>query len=128
MIRWIIPLLMVLSIAGCARFTSLQPGKTGGTTLEIRDKTYDEVWNAVVVAANHGRTIIESNKDLGTLKAEKVKGTTYGEIIGIWVQPTRDGAPVYTVLVQFLKRDPLQLTDEDWTESIISGIKTDLGQ
>jgi hypothetical protein len=54
--------------------------------------------------------------------------TTWGEVVGIFVRPTSNGAPVYTVEVQSLKRSRLQITGQDWTTTMISGIRAELGQ
>lgn len=126
--RWITWLLLALSISGCATVDTLQSG-TGGSTFEVRGKTYDEIWKAVVRTASRSLTIVESNKESGTLRAEKGAGmATWGEVVGIFVRPTSNGAPVYTVEVQSLKRSRLQITGQDWTTTMISGIKAELGQ
>ena len=128
MMRWITCLFVAVFISGCATIDTLQPG-TGGSTFEIRGKSYDEIWKAVVTTASRSVTIVESNKETGTVRAEKGAGmATWGEVIGIFVRPTSNGAPVYTIEVQSLKRSRLQITGQDWTTTIISGIKAELGQ
>ena len=128
MMRWITWLFVAVFISGCATVDTLQPG-TGGSTFEIRGKSYDEIWKAVVITASRSLTIVESNKETGTVRAEKGAGmTTWGEVVGIFVRPTSNGAPVYTVEVQSLKRSRIQITGQDWTTTIISGIKAELGQ
>ena len=124
-------LLLVLSLVvvltGCATTDSLQPG-TGGSSFEVRGRSYDEVWKAVVTVAGRSLTIVESNKEAGILKAEKGVGlTTWGEVVGIYVQPARSGAAVYTVEVQSLKRSRAQITGQDWTTTMVSGIRAELG-
>jgi uncharacterized protein YceK len=127
MMRWIVCFL-ALSISGCATIDTLQPG-TGGSTFEVRGKSYDEIWKAVVTTAGRTLTIVESNKETGTLRAEKGAAmATWGEVVGIFVRPASNGAPVYTVEVQSLKRSRLQITGQDWTTTMISGIKAELGQ
>ena len=116
------------SISGCATTDTLQAG-TGGSSFEVRGKTYDEIWKAVVITAGRSLTVVESNKQSGTLKAEKGGGLfTWGEVVGIFVRPTSNGAPVYIIEVQSLKRARGQLTGQDWTETMISGVKAELGQ
>ena len=68
--RWIAYLLVASAISGCATIDTLQPG-TGGSTFEVRGKSYDEIWKAVVTTASRSLTIVDSNKETGTLKAEK---------------------------------------------------------
>ncbi len=113
-------------IAGCATTDSLKPG-TGGSSFEIRGKSYGEIWKAVVATASRSLTIVESNKSTGILKAEKGAGiATAGEVVGIYVIPATEGASVYTVEVQSLKRSQLQITGQDWTTTMIAGIKAEL--
>lgn len=124
----IVFLCSVLMLSGCATVDSLQAG-SGGSTFEVRGKSYDEVWRAAVKTASSTLTIVENNKETGTLRAEKSVGlTTWGEVVGIFVRPAHNGAPVYTVEVQSLKRSQVQLTGQDWTMTMISGIKAELGQ
>ena len=126
--RWIFCLFVALSISGCATIDTVQPG-TGGSTFEVRGKSYDEIWKAVVRTASRSLTIVESNKETGTLRAEKGVGmATWGEVVGIFVRPTNNGAPVYTVEVQSLKRSRVQITGQDWTSTMSSGIKVELDQ
>lgn len=119
---------VLTSLSGCATIDTLQPG-TGGSSFEVRGKTYDEIWKAVVITAGRSLTVVESNKQSGTLKAEKGAGLfTWGEVVGIFVRPTSNGAPVYTIEVQSLKRARGQLTGQDWTSTMITGIKAELDQ
>lgn len=125
---WYICLLVSLSLVGCATINTLQPG-TGGSTFEVQGKSYDEIWKAVVRTASRSLTIVESNKEAGTLRAEKGAGmATWGEVVGIFVSPTTNGSTVYTVEVQSLKRSQVQITGQDWTSTMISGIKAELDQ
>lgn len=125
---WIIGVCVVVAISGCSTIDSLQPG-TGGKTFQVRGKSYDEIWKAVVRTASHSLTIVDSRKDAGTLRAEKSAGiATWGEVVGIFVRPTRNGAPVYTVEVQSLTRLAFQITGQDWTTTMISGIQAELDQ
>ena len=126
--RLISCLIVGLFISGCATIDSVQPG-SGGSTFEVRGKTYDEIWKAVVRTASRSLTVVESNKETGTLRAEKGAGmTTWGEVVGIFVRPTTNVASVYTVEVQSLKRSRAQITGQDWTSTMISGIKAELDQ
>jgi len=124
--RIFLMMLLVAGLVGCSTTDSLQAG-TGGSTFEVRGKSYDEVWKAVNRTASRSLTVVESNKDSGTLKAEKGAGmATWGEVVGIFIKPARSGASVYTVEVQSLKRSSLQITGQDWTTTMKSGILAEL--
>ena len=125
---WSRILFAVALLPGCATIDSPQPG-AGGSTFEVRGKTYDEVWRAANLAASRSLTIVESSKATGTVRAEKGVGlTTWGEVVGIFIRPATSGAPVYNVEVQSLKRSRLQITGQDWTLTVISSMKAELGQ
>jgi hypothetical protein len=124
--RFFLIMLLATGLLGCSTTDSLQTG-TGGSTFEIRGKTYDEIWRAVNRTASRSLTIIESNKESGTLKAERGAGlATWEEVVGIFVKPSRNGAPTYTVEVQSLKRSAVQITGQDWTMTMKSGILAEL--
>ena len=119
---------IVFLFSGCATIDSLQPG-SGGSTFEIRGKPYDEVWNAAVRTASRSLTIVESDKSSGMLKAEKGVGmATWGEVVGIFIRPTTSKAEFYSVEIQSLKRSRLQITGQDWTSTMATGIKAELNQ
>ncbi len=121
-------LLVCFLISACATIDTPQPG-TGGSSFEVHGKTYDEVWKAVVKAASSSLTIVESSKETGTMRAEKGAGLfTWGEVVGVFVRPTTNGASVYTIEVQSLKRSRVQITGQDWTTTMISRIKAELDQ
>ena len=118
--------LLVLALAGCATIGSLRPG-SGGSTFEIYDRNYDVIWKAAVRVASRSLTIVESNKDAGTIKAEARAGmTTWGEVVGIFIVPAGKGEKKYTVEVLSLKRSRAQLTGQDWEPTIIAGMKAEL--
>ena len=122
----VLPLAAAL-LPGCATIDSPMPGR-GGSSFEVRGKSYDEIWRAVSATASRSLTVVEDNKDSGTLRAERGAGlTTWGEVVGIFVRPARNGAAMYTVEVQSIKRSTVQLTGQDWTQTMISGIKAELG-
>lgn len=50
-----------------------------------------------------------------------------GEVVGVFVRPSRPGSSAYTVDVQSLKRYRLQITGQDWELTIVQGIKAELG-
>lgn len=124
----IVYVLAVVLVTGCATMDDLHPD-AGGTVFHVRGKTYDEIWRAVTLTASRQLTIIENNKNTGILKAEKGVGlTTWGEVVGVFVRPAGNGAADYAIQVQSLKRSRMQITGQNWTETIVSGIKGELGQ
>ena len=54
--------------------------------------------------------------------------TTWGEVVGIFIRPVNKGKGVYTIEVQSQKRAMGQITGQDWKETMIAGIKAELGQ
>ena len=91
--------LFLVLISGCATVGGLQSG-SGGSTFEVYGKSYDEVWRASVHAMSSNLTIVESDKHSGTIKSEARAGmATWGEVVGLFIRPTSEGADKYTVEV-----------------------------
>lgn len=113
-------------LASCATVDSLHRG-SGGSSFQVRGKTYDEVWKASVRSMSRSLTIVQSRKELGEIKAEARAGiATWGEVVGVFITPTRPGAAAYFVEVQSLKRAMGQITGQDWEESVKTSIKAEL--
>ncbi len=119
--------LLVFALSGCATVDGLTPGN-GGSTFEVHGKSYDEVWKASVRAMSNGLTIVESDKTSGAIKSEARAGmTTWGEVVGLFVQPAGAGAAMYTVEVVSKKRMQTQITGQNWEPSVIANVKAELG-
>lgn len=128
--RIILTVFLAFIATGCATTNSLQPGASGGTKFTVNNKTYDQVWKASVkTIGNNQLTIVEKSKENGVIKAEKGVGmATWGEVIGVFISPANKPSDKYTVEVQSFKRSRLQITGQDWTQSIVTGIETELDQ
>jgi hypothetical protein len=104
----------------------LRPGS--GSVLEIREMSYDQVWNAVVKVAGEQLTVVETDKANGVLKAEGgIEWTSWGEVVGIFVTPAGTESDKYRVEVVSKKRSKLQITGTNWETPVIEGIKAELG-
>lgn len=113
-------------LASCATVDSLHRGG-GGSSFQVRGKTYDEVWKASVRSMSRSLTIVQSRKEFGEIKAEARAGiATWGEVVGVFISPARPGATAYFVEVQSLKRAMGQITGQDWEESVKTSIKAEL--
>ena len=116
--------LMLLS--SCTTVGDIKPGQ--GSSFEVSDRNYNDIWRASVEVVSRNLTILESDKALGIVKAEKRAGaTTWGELIGVFIVPPKTDAKQYTVEVVSKKRLMTQLTGQDWTATIVAGIKAELG-
>jgi uncharacterized lipoprotein len=127
MLRYLWVLAAFAVMAGCATTDTPQPG-TGGSSFEVRGRSYDDIWKAAVRTVSRNLTIVESNQSTGVIRAESRAGlVTWGEVVGVFIQPPRPGEKSYRVEVQSLKRSRVQITGQDWTASVIAGIKAELG-
>lgn len=119
--------LMAFVNFGCATIGSLGPGTEKGYKFTIEDKTYDEIWKAAIKAVTRSLTIVESNKELGIIKAEKGASLfTWGEVAGVFITPPNLKSSRYQVEVVSEKRSKGQITGQDWTLNIVEGIKAEL--
>jgi uncharacterized lipoprotein len=125
-------LLLVLVVTffgvGCSSVESLRPGE-GGVTVVFHDTDYDRVWDAVVKTATRNLHVVESTKEAGVIRAEYgATAWSWGEVVGVFVNPTRNGAAEYVVEVQTLRRYKLQVTGPDLASEFISDLKAELGE
>jgi hypothetical protein len=121
-------LLLAVLLVGCATINSPTPGN--GTTFEVRGHSYAAIWSAAVrTLERRSLVIVIADREAGVLRSEAKPGwTTNGEVVGVFIQPTRPDAERYVVEVHSLKRSRVQLTGQDWTQSVITGMQVDLGE
>lgn len=98
-------------------------------SFEVRGPSYERIWRAAVTVVGRSLTIVESNEAAGIIRAEAPAGmATWGEVVGVFISRPRVSDTAYRVEVQSQKRHRLQLTGQDWTQTIVSGIKAELGE
>jgi len=118
-------IMLLLCAAGCAGMDSLQPGS--GTKFDVPQKSFDDVWKAAITVVTRSLTIVESNKESGVIKAEKGVGlASWGEVVGVFITRSSDGKG-FRVEVLSKKRSQLQVTGQDWEQTIVEGMKAELG-
>lgn len=118
--------LLTLIFSSCQTISSLHSGG-GGTIFIVKYKKYSEVWKSANHVVSQQLTIISAEKDLGVIKAEKGAGLfTWGEVVGVFISPTEESSPIYTVKVQSLKRSTYQITGQNWESTIVQGMKSEL--
>jgi hypothetical protein len=127
--KYFIVVLTSLTITGCATTDTLKPGNSGSTKFNVSGKSYDQVWKASVRAMSTNLTIVEKSKEQGYIKSEKGVGmATWGEVVGVFISPANKPAEKYQVEVQSFKRSRLQITGQDWTQTVVTNIETELDQ
>ena len=116
-------LLLTASLVACATTGGIQKGS--GSTFEVLDRSYDDVWRAAVTVCTRTIVIEVSDKGTGTIKGHVRAGmTTWGEVVGVFI--TQHGGNRHTVEVVSNKRSKMQITGQNWEPSIIAGIKAEL--
>ncbi len=96
--------------------------------VKVKNKSYDEVWNAVLRVAGKELTISKNNKKAGMIIAEKVHSYyPLSEVIGIQIRPDRKTPKTYNVKFIDLKGEELKHTSHNWTVSLASDLKHELG-
>lgn len=119
-----IVILALLTIQGCATIDSVRPG--AGAKFNITNRKYSEVWNAAIRTVTRSLTIVQQNKSIGVIKAEKGAGlSTWGEVVGVFIKPASDSNE-YSIEVVSEKRSRHQITGQNWEQTIVSGIKAEL--
>jgi hypothetical protein len=114
------------SAVGCSTIDGLQPSDTG-ITVEVENKSYNEVWKSAVSAMSTNLAIVEMNKGAGVIKSEAPAGmATWGEVIGLFVTPVTPTANSYSIRVVSKKRSTYQITGQNWAPGIAARIQADL--
>jgi hypothetical protein len=119
-----------LLLSACSPPPSLQTNAAGGlgpgSVMTVKEKTYDEVWQASLRAVGKNLTIVESNRTLGTIKAKSPTGPhTWGDVVVLIIRRATPGMTFYKVEVQ---SEPLLAGSESryWEPSILADIKRQL--
>ena len=118
-------LLAVLLMPGCAGIDNIRPGTGESSKFTVYRRSYDEIWNAAVSVAGQRLTLVETDKRTGTIKAEALD-STFGETLGIFINPPRDGEKRYVVEVLSLLKNRPQIPGKDAEPEIIGKLKTKL--
>ena len=122
---FIIFLFAVLQLTGCTGIDSVRPDTGEGSKFAVYRKSYDEIWNAAVSVAGQRLTLVETDKHTGTIKAEALD-STFGETLGIFINPPREGEKRYVVEVLSLLKNRPQIPGQDAEPQIIDAIKAKL--
>jgi hypothetical protein len=118
-------LIVVLQLSGCTGIDSVRPETGEGSKFAVYRKSYDEVWNAAVSTAGQRLTLVETDKHTGTIKAEALD-STFGETLGIFIKPPREGEKRYVVEVLSLLKNRPQIPGKDAEPQVIGAIKAKL--
>jgi len=121
----IVFLIAVLQLTGCTGIDSVRPDTGEGSKFTVYRRSYDEIWNAAVSVAGQRLTLVETDKRTGVVKAEALD-STFGETLGIFINPPRDGEKKYVVEVLSLLKNRPQVPGQDGEPQVIDDIKKKL--
>ncbi|MCK8663876.1 hypothetical protein M1M11_03155 [Pseudomonas azerbaijanoccidens] len=117
---------MILSISACSTVDGLEPSDTG-ITIDVSNKSYNEVWKSSISAMSTNLAIVEMNKKAGVIKSEAPAGmATWGEVVGLFVTPVVPSADSYSIRIVSKKRSTYQITGQNWAPTIAARIQADL--
>ncbi|MDD0999294.1 hypothetical protein M5G20_25985 [Pseudomonas sp. TNT2022 ID1044] len=115
-----------LGVSGCSTIDGLQPTDTG-ITIDVPNKSYNEIWKSSVTAMSTNLAIVEMNKGAGVIKSEAPAGmATWGEVIGLFITPVSPSAESYSIRVVSKKRATYQITGQNWAPTVAARIQADL--
>lgn len=123
--KMILSVLLIFIFTGCATIDSVRPGM--GRRIRVEGASYSKLWRAANKVVSQQLAIVSSDQNLGVIKAEKGAGlSTWGEVVGVFITPATEGAKSYEIEVVSEKRSKLQITGQNWEETIVAGIKAEL--
>jgi hypothetical protein len=123
--EFIIFLIAALQLTACTGIDNVRPDTGEGSKFAVYRRSYDEIWNAAVSVAGQRLTLVETDKHTGIIKAEALD-STFGETLGIFINPPREGEKRYVVEVLSLLKNRPQIPGQDAEPKVIDAIKTKL--
>jgi hypothetical protein len=121
----IIFLIAVLQLAGCTGIDNVRPDTGEGSKFAVYRRSYDEIWNAALSVAGQRLTLVDADKRTGIIKAEALD-STFGETLGIFINPPREGEKRYIVEVLSLLKNRPQVPGQDAEPQVIDALKAKL--
>jgi hypothetical protein len=115
----------VVQLTGCAGIDTVRPATGEGSKFTVYRRSYDQIWNAALSVAGKRLTLVETDKSSGVIKAEALD-RTFGEVLGIFITPPRDGQRKYVVEVLSLLKHRPQIPGKDSEPEVIAQIKAKL--
>ncbi len=113
-----------LALIACADGPRTPPGNS----FVIDGRSYDQVWNAAIMAVSGHFTVMSRSKSLGEIHGEKrVSTTTWGELVAVSITPSDPQARRFTITVDSRKRSQAQITGRDSAQAIRTSMEAALG-
>ncbi len=115
------------AFTGCATTgtvrSSLDEG--GGAQKMYEGKSYDQVYSAALRVMSNKFTITKESKATGAIDAENsVSVMSWGELIGIQVTKVKESVVKVQVVSQ--KKSRGQFTGQDWEQTVLAAITSEL--
>jgi len=122
---FIVLLIAMLQLTACTGIDSVRPDTGEGSKFAVYRRSYDEIWNAAVSVAGQRLTLVEADQRTGIIKAEALD-STFGETLGIFINPPREGEKRYVVEVLSLLKNRPQIPGQDAEPQVSDAIKAKL--
>jgi hypothetical protein len=138
----LLALVVILLAVACTTVDSLKPGvprgvyesgfmkTTEGLSLRVANRSYDEIWGAADKAITARLTVIDRNKERGTLRGSDadIMGFTRS-YVGIFISPVQPRAEFYTVEVSKIMhmRTHVAFTGPDFEAELLRAIQAEVG-
>jgi hypothetical protein len=114
--------------SGCASTGTVRDAlaEDNGAVFIVENRSFDEVYNAALKVMSNKFSLREQDKNQGMILAENsATAFSWGERIGVQVKP-HSGQKIKIVVVS-QKVSRMQMTGSDWEQSVMAGIKAELG-
>lgn len=108
-LKSVLALLWSLLLTACVSSDTLQLSNEKGSNYVVTGKSYEQIWQAGIIAMKVDMDIVESHKPSGVIKSKVVNGTR-GKVVGFFIQPVHESAPRYTINI--VSRWPLQAPNQ----------------
>lgn len=118
-------LLLCVALMGCVSSHSITAAD--GTSFQVKDRAYKDVYNAAILTVASIGEITAQNRQKGEVRG--LKGVTEfsaGEALGVFINPPKESVRNFTVTVVSKHVVTTQLTGTDFTSTMIAAMKARL--
>lgn len=110
------------ALCGCSTLGGLAPGQ--GRKALVNETSYATVWKAAKACVARNLTIVESNEEKGSIKAEtKVSMTSWGEVVGVYISRPIGSDPRISVEVVSRRKMTANYPARDWESTVMDCVK-----
>lgn len=121
-LKVVVSIFLGVLVTACVTASDLQLSNGKGKSFLVSGRSYEQIWQAATMAMSTDMKIVESHRPSGVIKSRVINGTQ-GKVVGLFIQPTDEQAPNYTITIVSKKPFHTEFVDRDWEPSVWEDFK-----